>query len=66
MSQTPSFDKAINEILAGLKPHQKTCPQCLSRRSAEGAKADGAVFDIVKIIKNGIMVVLCPANHGFN
>ena len=31
---TPNFDKAIGEILAGLKSQQKTCPQC------------GAVFDI--------------------
>jgi len=34
MSQTPNFDRAINEILAEIKPHQKTCPQC------------GSVFDI--------------------
>ncbi len=33
-SKTPQFDKAIEEILQGLKPHQKTCPQC------------GSVFDI--------------------
>jgi len=34
MSQTPIFDKAINEILIALSPHQRTCPQC------------GSVFDI--------------------
>lgn len=34
MSKTPQFDKAIETILNGLKPHQKTCPQC------------GSVFDI--------------------
>ncbi len=27
-SQTPNFDKNLNEILANLKPHQKTCRQC--------------------------------------
>jgi len=36
MSQTPNFDKAINEILSTLKPHQRTCPQC------------GQIFDIFK------------------
>jgi len=33
---TPDFDKAISEVLANLKPHQKTCPHC------------GQVFDIFK------------------
>lgn len=33
-SKTPNFDKALNEILENLKPHQKTCQQC------------GRVFDI--------------------
>lgn len=28
MSQTTNFDKAINEILAAIVPHQKTCLQC--------------------------------------
>ncbi|MDD5750850.1 MAG: hypothetical protein PHU56_04405, partial [Candidatus Pacebacteria bacterium] len=34
MSQTPVFDKAIDEILVSLKPHKKTCAQC------------GQVFDV--------------------
>lgn len=28
MSKTPQFDKALDEILTGLKPHQRTCRQC--------------------------------------
>lgn len=28
MSKIPNFDKALNEILNKLSPHQKTCPQC--------------------------------------
>ncbi len=34
MSKTPQFDKALEEILTNLKPHQRTCPQC------------GSVFDV--------------------
>ncbi len=34
MSKTPQFDKAIEAILNGFKPHKRTCPEC------------GSVFDI--------------------
>ncbi|PKL72194.1 hypothetical protein CVV26_02690, partial [Candidatus Kuenenbacteria bacterium HGW-Kuenenbacteria-1] len=30
LSKTPQFDKALDEILEKLKPHQKTCQQCQS------------------------------------
>ena len=36
LSKTPNFNKALNEILGNLKPHQRTCQQC------------GGVFDIFR------------------